>query len=270
VVLLIIANSVTENIKITGEKIMAKRASDSGHYYDRLGNPAYTVIGKNGKERNTTLRDARELDLVPSVTTILRVASAPGLERWKQEQILLAALTLPKMANETEGEYLSRVLDDSRAQGKAAADEGTAIHGAIQSYFEGKEYPDHHEAYVKGCVTALREHFGEANWICEKSFATENYGGKVDLQAKGIVVDIKTKEFGPDDEVAGYEEHCMQLAAYRNGLGMDSARCANVFVSRNNPGLAVVYEWDQKELERGGQMFKSLLTFWYLKTQLGA
>ena len=68
-----------------------KYTAESGHWYDRDGKPAYTVIGKNGKERNTTLRDAREKDLVTSVTTILKVAAAPGLERWKQEQVLLAA-----------------------------------------------------------------------------------------------------------------------------------------------------------------------------------
>lgn len=31
------------------------RASESNHWYTRDGIPQYTVIGKNGKERNTTL-----------------------------------------------------------------------------------------------------------------------------------------------------------------------------------------------------------------------
>ena len=75
---------------------------ESTHWYTRAGNPMYTIIGKNGKERNTTLRDARTLDLVPSVTTILGVAAKPGLEKWKQEQVLLAALTLPRQDGEGE------------------------------------------------------------------------------------------------------------------------------------------------------------------------
>ena len=37
----------------------------------------------------------------------------------------------------------------------------------------------------------------------------------------------KTKEFGKDDKIDVYDEHLMQLAAYRVGLGMPFARCAN-------------------------------------------
>jgi len=60
--------------------------SESTHWYDQNGDPAYTIIGKNGKERNVTLRDARELNLVPSVTTIIGVAAKPSLENWKIDQ----------------------------------------------------------------------------------------------------------------------------------------------------------------------------------------
>ena len=48
---------------------------EGGHWYTRTGAPMYTVKGANGKERNTTLRDARKYDLVPLVTTILNVAA---------------------------------------------------------------------------------------------------------------------------------------------------------------------------------------------------
>ena len=33
-----------------------KFTSESGHWYTREGEPMYTIIGANGKERNTTLR----------------------------------------------------------------------------------------------------------------------------------------------------------------------------------------------------------------------
>ena len=59
----------------------------------------------------------------------------------------------------------------------------------------------------------------------------------------------------------------MQLAAYRVGLGIPEARCANVFVSVTQPGLVVVYEWPQEDLARGWNMFQSLLTFWKLKNK---
>ena len=66
------------------------RASESNHWYTRDGVPRYTVMGKNGKERNTTLRDARTENLIPSVTTILNVMAKPALIQWLQKQVLLA------------------------------------------------------------------------------------------------------------------------------------------------------------------------------------
>jgi hypothetical protein len=79
---------------------MTEFATSAGHWYTLDGEPCYTIVGKNGAERNTTLRDARTMALVPSVTTIIRQAAAPALEKWKRDQLLMAALTLPRMPNE--------------------------------------------------------------------------------------------------------------------------------------------------------------------------
>ena len=246
--------------------------SEAGHWYTRDGEPMYTIEGANGKIRNTTLRDARKHSLVPSVTTVLNIAAKPGLERWKMQQVLLAALTLPRREKESESEYLDRILDDSREQAKAAADVGTQIHAAIQHHYEDKEgYP--YAEYVAGCDREIYRFFGDHEWVCERPFAHElGYGGKVDMLTKssddskvGIILDVKTKEFYNPDKVEGYDEHLMQLAAYRVGLGMTQARCANVFVSRGIPGMTKVIEWSESDLERGWKMFVRLLEFWQLK-----
>ena len=110
---------------------------ESGHWYTRNGEPMYTVKANNGQQRNTTLRDARKLDLIPSVTTILNVAAKPGLEAWKQQQILLAALTLPRAENESIDAYAERVIQDSKQQAQDARDLGTDIHAKVQNAFEG-------------------------------------------------------------------------------------------------------------------------------------
>lgn len=34
--------------------------AEAGHWYSKEGEPKYTIIGANGKERNTTLRDAKK------------------------------------------------------------------------------------------------------------------------------------------------------------------------------------------------------------------
>lgn len=246
----------------------APRASESNHWYTREGVPMYTVEAKKGGQRATTLRDARSLNLVPSVTTILNVAAKPALLAWMQQQVLYAALTLPRRPDEPEKDYIDRIISDSKEQGKAAADAGTDIHASIQGHYENNPTGKHQES-VDACVKAIYDHFGDAIWISERAFAHEaGFGGKCDLFCAGTlnaVVDIKTKEFTDPDKIGGYDEHLMQLAAYRVGLGIPKARAANVFVSRNVPGLVVVKEWSLEDLDTGWEMFMHLLAFWQLK-----
>lgn len=244
---------------------VSARPAESTHWYTKDGEPMYTVIGANGRERATTLRDARKLDLVPSVTTIINVASKPALMQWMQRQVLMAALTLPKRPEESEEEYLSRIIDDSKEQGRAAADAGTDIHASIQTFYEKGIIAGHLESVV-ACRDAIKDYFGERDWTCEMPFAHEmGFGGKTDMHCEDIVLDIKTKEFSAEDEVKPYDDHLMQLAAYRVGLGKQGARCANVFVSRNCPGVIKIHEWTEDDLKRGWAMFTSLLEFWQLK-----
>lgn len=245
-------------------------AAESLHWYDRQGKPAYTVKAKDGSDRPATLRDARKLNLVPSVTAIIKCAAAPGLQYWMQKQVMLAALTLPKVAGETEDAYLSRILEDSKAQAKKAAERGTAIHAAIQGHFQQEPPTRGYEPHVKGAVAALQAWAGEGTegqWIAEAAFAHPiGFGGKVDLHVPGdVVVDFKTKEFDTTADLKTWDEHAMQLAAYRHGLGIEKAHCAIVYVSTTVPGLAKVIEISEPELQRGWTCFYSLLHFWQAK-----
>lgn len=236
--------------------------SESGHWYTRTGEPMYQVKSNGGVLRNTTLRDARKYDLVPSVTTILNVASKPGLEAWKQQQILLASLTLPKRADESLDQYAERVLKDSKEQASEARDLGTAIHAKVQSAFEGG-HPNESYLAVK---SVLDRAYGKQEWVSEKAFShPAGFGGKCDLHCKVAVIDIKTKAFGPGDDPQGYDEHLMQLAAYRAGLNLAEANCANVFVSTTHAGLVSLFEWTKADVERGWLMFESLLKYWQAK-----
>ena len=186
------------------------RSAESVHWYKKDGSPQYTVKAKDGSNRPTTLRDARAMQLVPSVTTILKVAAKPALEAWKMEQMLLAALTLPRLEGESEKDLINRIAFDSKETGKQAAERGSRI-----------------------------------------------------------VVDVKTKEFNEGDKEAAYDEHLMQLAAYRYGLDLPKARCANIFVSATNHGLVHIHEWTDDELRKGWEMFQCLHKYWQLKNTFG-
>ena len=174
------------------------------HYYDRNGKPCYTVIGKNGKERDTTLADARRLSLVPSVTTVLDVLNKPALGDWKVKQGIMAALTLPRLDGEDDERFISRVVNDSKQQAIQAAEEGNRIHAAIEGWFESGEYSFDYQWHIDAVLELLRETFPDVtDWVSEASFASPlGYGGKVDLHSPstGIVVDFKTKDFGPGDK----------------------------------------------------------------------
>lgn len=255
------------------------RSAESVHWYERSGAPKYTVKAKDGSDRPTTLRDARKLDLVPSVTTIMKIAAKPGLEAWKLEQMLLAALTLPRASGEPDKDFINRVVADSKEAGKQAAERGTRVHESIERWYSGDHYVQHPDI-AKAFEQKVTEHFGAVTgWKTEIAFASDlGFGGKVDLHCPangdapaGIVIDAKSKEFGPNDQdkVIGYDEHLMQLAAYRHGLGIENARCANVFASVTHPGLIKVVEWTQEDLSKGWEMFQCLLQFWKLKNAFG-
>lgn len=243
---------------------MAEFATSSGHWYRLNGEPCYTIMGKNGKERNTTLRDARELQLVPSVTTIIRCAAAPALEKWKRDQVLMAALTLPRNPGEPEADWLVRVERDSQETGKRAAQRGTAIHGAIERHFLGQPPDEDKWDFVKAAKEELADKCGDQRWSTERSFAHPmGYGGKCDLHSADWLVDIKTKD--KDAPRGLYDEHLMQLAAYRRGLGIPSARCAILYVGRDVPAASLV-EASAFDLDNGLAMFDALLAYWQAKS----
>jgi hypothetical protein len=252
--------------------IVKEKVAENGHWYTKDGTPAYTTIGKTG-ERPTTLRDARKEGLLPSVTTIIGMLSKAGLDTWKQQQVLLAALTLPREKDEPEQEWLKRVMQDSKATGREAAERGTAIHAIIESYFE-QVYMPQKPAYLDAIDDALKHQFGNQAWISERSFGHHlGFGGKCDLIAKpingqgtGYVVDFKTKDTDLD-KADIYFEHELQLASYREGLNLPNARCAIVFVNGTTNQVKLV-EIEESKLQSAWECFQHLLRVYQIKNNL--
>lgn len=250
-------------------------ATQAGHWYTKAGAPAYTMKGKNGQERAVTLRDARVLGLVPSVSTILRLEAKPQLERWKIEQACLACLTLPRRSDEDDSAFLIRALKDSQEQARKAAERGTYIHGLIE-----KSIPagvcmwgdDNDQAIVNAVLVKLDTLFPGYSWAPERSFAAAKFGGKIDLHGTlndvAVVIDFKTKSKLDPGKTLAYEEHCTQLAAYAYGFGAPIARCVNIFVDTDRPGVIVPHEWPTTDRDRGWLAFGHLLNLWYCRKDL--
>jgi hypothetical protein len=251
--------------------LVKENTSESGHWYLPDGSPAYRIVGKNGKERNSTVKDAREHGLLPSVTTIIGCASKPALDVWKQQQAILSALTLPRLEGESEEDWLSRVVSDSKETAKQAAERGTQIHGVIEAFYEGIYLPEL-PPYVRAVETAINEHFGSNLWMAEKSFAYGGFGGKCDLISKshqksdGFVIDFKTTEKDLD-KLDYFFDHQMQLSAYRMGFEMPKARCAIVYVNALQ-NKAKLVEIPDDDLRIGWECFTHLLAFYRSKNKL--
>ena len=239
-------------------------AVESGHWYTAAGEPAYTIIGKNGKERNTTLADARKLNLVPSVTTIIKCAAAPQLEHWKRTQVLLSSMTLPRIPGESSDDFIYRVEQDWRKQGQDAAATGTVIHGEIEKRFKGGVLDNAWLPWVISAEKELTASCGSSQWHTERSFSHPlGYAGKTDLHKDGWVVDVKTK----DGELKGFvsDDHVMQVAAYAQGLGLTGATGGILFVRRDKPESMFVPIAVEK-MAQGLAMFSALLAYHQAKT----
>ena len=248
------------------------------HWYDRQGRPCYQQRSKGGTYRDTNLRDARQLNLCPSVNEILRVINKEGLNIWREKQSALSALTLPEQDRMgDDATRLAKIRQDAQKQVIEAAAEGTRIHDAIEKHFKGERYDVRYERHVKGAADALAAAFPEIrDWQAEQSFChPRGFGGRVDLFSRSgrTVGDTKSRDFGPEKLARDLAfEQYVQLAAYAEGLDLcrttrsvgprhrvelvtEPAVLFSLFVSRSHPGLAIVHAWEPEKCLRGLRVF---------------
>ena len=122
------------------------KSNNDAHWYSPAGEPVHTVLkaDKSGESRPTDLRDARKLNLLPSVTNVIKLLHKEALVNWMIEQACLAILTAPRQKDEKDDDFVYRVLQVEQQQNqeaKIARDRGTDIHDALQNYFLGQEVP---------------------------------------------------------------------------------------------------------------------------------
>lgn len=245
---------------------MADYATEGGHWYAKDGTPAYTVIGKDGKERPTTLRDARKLKLLPSVTSIMGLAAKPGLTNWIIDQHILACLTLPNIDGEAEADYIKRLKEDAKAQSEKARENGTRIHAWIEQGFSG-DIPPEGVPYFQSALKTIEQDCGDCEWFPEKSFAAHGYGGKIDLHNDAYLIDVKTTEKDLSN-IKTWDEHAMQLAAYANGIGKPGLQCGILYINVNDSTSKLLW-LHIEEINKGWRCFCALKDYWYAKNDMG-
>ena len=244
------------------------KQSEASHWYYPDARPCYEVPYADPSKgmRPTTLRDAKKLGLIPSVTTVLRVLDKPALTSWKIEQAVLAVMTTPKLSGEADDAFIKRVLTTDREQDAEAAkarELGTRIHDAIEAALSFNAINQDELAVYVAPVVAACKSLGNA-LATEKIMVGEGYAGRIDAILDGneiTVVDFKTTKTLPKES---WWEHQLQTAAYCAALGNTGnkrIKSCNIYIDTINAGKIFVCQnpdW-QETFERG---FKPILNYW--------
>lgn len=247
----------------------------SSHWYTLDGQAHHEVAKKDGKGmRPTNLADARKLNLVPSVTTILRILDKPALNAWKVEQAVLAIVTAKRKDGETDDAFVDRVLHQEKQQeqeAQIARDKGTEIHDAIEAYFAGLEVPEAMDPWIRPVLDRLMEFGQKAS--SEVILVGDDYAGQTDLlQDCGEwwrIWDFKGTKNLPDPAKGAWLEHQLQLSAYGWALKNKLRRAGqvkpilvgNIYISSITPGQYVICEHENWE-ETYTEGFAPLVRHW--------
>lgn len=271
--------------------------TNNAHWYFTDGRPCYELPKKDGKgTKNPTLADARKLNLLPSVTSILQVLDKPALNDWKVTQGILAIETSPRLPEECDppcpkcgqsklkdlDAFLKRILQVERVQdqeAEKAREIGTEIHSALESYFLGQDVPEKMRPWMEPAAKAIANN-GQLV-TAEKILVGDGYAGKTDLIQEGFeawqIWDFKTTKKLP--EKSSWDEHVLQLSAYAaayfrliSGLAepQKPIRTFNCYISTVDQGKFIIHEnnpdW-QKDYNDG---FAPILKHWQWKNQYRA
>lgn len=223
---------------------------ENGHWYDpKTGEPKHWVPKKDGTgNRPTTLRDAKELGLVPSVTSILNILAKPALQEWLIRNAVHAVTTAPDILGESLDAKITRVLDTERQQdeeSQRAMDRGTEIHDALEAIADGLEIDAAIEPWVAPAWSAITEQCGEIVKT-ECVLIGPGFGGRADLITKKDqhlrIWDYKSTRKLPTE---AYIEARLQLAGYAKALYDETGNVidtTNVYISTVDCGKFVICE----------------------------
>jgi len=259
------------------------------HYYTQDGKPCHTQPTKKGAknpDRPTDVRDARRLNLFPSITGITAMLANDSLTRYKQMMIAEEAFKRPPIGGEDLEEYTNFLIDKASTPAKEAAELGSKIHALLEAYGKGDPvdltatltFPSTNrkvsvEDVIEPVVARVVELGITALGHEVVAVNTEyGYAGTLDMpwsteDALGLV-DYKTSKTKPGEPVIPRLSHAMQLAAglcafSGNMITFGKAtRAQNIFISTTEPGRVDVIEYNGAELAEAWEAFQACLVLW--------
>jgi hypothetical protein len=269
-----------------------------GHFYylDEAGAacPLYEVPYADPSKgmRSATLKDAKKLDGVPSPNTIMQVEAKPGLVRWSDNLLIDACQkilerTPAERAADPHTDWRKLIADLHKEMKEAAANEGTAIHKAIEDALVGS-LPTRSSPYdeiVDAALEWLEETDIEVTGV-EQYFVNHDLGlgGMIDVVglvdgeyiphpyniqcSRETIVDWKstTTEGKSDSQVTRYwKEKAALMSAYAMGyFGALDVDCWNIYLSRDEPGRIIPHNFTKEKIEFGWKKFQHCYELWVM------
>jgi hypothetical protein len=248
-----------------------KQRGEASHWYKPTGEPCHFIAKAKGDgDRATTITDARKLNLLPSVTNILSVIGKPGLDKWRLNQVALAAYNSPPQGEESADYYTKRIIEAAFEQVSAAADLGSRIHDALEKILEGEPVEEEMLAYVQPTIDWKQDRritFDQREIVLVNT--AEGYAGRCDVIGRGakgqpVILDYKTRKSEPGKPMTAYDGQGAQLAAYAvahwGEEKLHKVTAANVFISTTEPGRMEVHKHDNLVAE--WEFFRACCAIW--------
>ena len=231
---------------------------------------------------DATLRDARKKGYRPGVTDVLKTRANPGLDIWKEDQIILSAWQFDPEAFDSFEDYRNAVRRQAQERRSAAPSEGSKIHGHIARMMRAYEHGasvSEWQGILEGEVDKLimmsvldwyRDSDITATAIEESFSSPLGWAGTVDLyghrNGHPVILDWKTtgtlNADGDPKRVQFYRAYCEQLVAYAHGMDVPHADLVNVSISRDEPGRIEVREWGHEEKDHAWRTWRLCFALW--------
>jgi len=257
-----------------------KAPSESGHFYYGDGSPCFVVpnLSQPGKDRNTTVADARKLGLYPSVTTIIGCLKSLDLNYWSEGVVIDTCYDNPMSITQDKNEYedmIRAIVTEFKAK---APDEGTKVHKSLETNLFKEHIPEDHPHFKQIIsVNAWLFENGIEDGESEVELVPDDcgFGGCVDFRGfykdskRKCVIDFKTVNT-VDKKIIQRDSHKLQLAAYKLGLGKDyiDADLINLYVSRDNPGFVEAIRVPEEQHMKLTERFVLLKSYYEITNKL--
>lgn len=253
---------------------------EGNHWYTVDGMAAHTQPTKKGAKnpfRPTTIKDAKEQKLLPSVSSILKVVANPALDRWKMMKVAEACYKQPPIGDESLDDYTRTILDKAFDEASEAADLGTRIHANIEAQLTNNPFPHTEAEALEPALAALDKVKGmglnvkasEERVVCKR----HGFAGTCDLLFNtddGIfgALDFKTTKTKADEPITTRFGQPAQIAAYlaaywNGGRGVIEDNVGyNLYVSTTEIGRVDIVKYDHATLQSEFEMFLHACAIW--------